>query len=295
MNIRTVVPIPVKTWRCLVQHSFKRRKKLIKHRDILAFINEIAPYPDAEVWDPTGPTLGWLDDQTTGVVISLDLTSDAYRLALANNYNLIITHHPFIFSPFKQFVADNFEQSLLLDLAGQRISVMSCHTNLDVAVEGVATSFVEASLNPESYYSDIKILIPHEMKSEVGHGRIVMLKEEQRLSYLLKQVENNLKTTVQVNLDQNSTVQKIVFTPGSFDESWIPQLEQQAVDLLITGEIKHHVGVMLKERGIAMFAAGHGASEQTVIPLLQTKLSKKFSKINFVENPGITYNQLRSE
>ncbi|NLM18621.1 MAG: Nif3-like dinuclear metal center hexameric protein [Clostridiaceae bacterium] len=268
---------------------------MIKHQDILDYINEIAPYPDAEVWDPTGPTLGWLDDQTKGVVLSLDLTSDAYKLALTDNCNLIITHHPFIFSPFKQFVADNFEQSLLLDLAAKRISVISCHTNLDVAVEGVATSFIQAALNPESYFSDIKIFIPHEMKPEVGHGRIVMLKEEQRLSHLLKQVESNLKTTIQVNLDENLTVQKIVFTPGSFDESWIPQLEQQAVDLLITGEIKHHVGVMLKERGIAMFAAGHGASEQTVIPLLQTKLTNKFSKINFVENPGITYNQLRSE
>ncbi|MGB4610547.1 MAG: Nif3-like dinuclear metal center hexameric protein [Saccharofermentanales bacterium] len=268
---------------------------MVKHREILDYINEIAPYSDAEQWDPTGPTLGWLDDQTEGAVLSLDLTSDAYKLALANNCNLIITHHPFIFSPLKHFIADNFEQSLLLDLAAQKISVISCHTNLDVAAEGVATSFLQAALEPGSYYSDIKILIPHEIENAVGHGRIVRLKEEQNLSSLLQQVENNLKTTVQVNLDQNWTIQRIVFTPGSFDESWIPRLEQQKVDLLITGEIKHHVGVMLKERGIAMFAAGHGASEQTVIPLLKSKLSNKFSKINFVENPGITYNQLRSE
>ncbi|NLJ70205.1 MAG: Nif3-like dinuclear metal center hexameric protein [Clostridiaceae bacterium] len=268
---------------------------MVKHRDIFEFINEIAPYRDAEEWDPTGPTLGWLDDQTEGAVLSLDLTSDSYRLAKANNCNLIITHHPFIFSPLKQFVAEDFEQSLLLELAARRISVISCHTNLDVAVEGVATSFIQAALNPDSYFKDFKILIPNELKPTVGHGRIVILKENQKLSDLLQQVEYNLKTSVQVNLDQNLMVNKLAFTPGSFDESWIPQLEQQEVDLLITGEIKHHVGVMLKERKIAMFAAGHGASEQTVIPLLHTKLSNKFFNINFVENPGITYNQLRSE
>lgn len=268
---------------------------MIKHRDILNFINKIAPYSDAEDWDPSGPTLGWLDDKTEGVVVSLDLTSDAYKLALANKCNLIITHHPFIFSPFKQLVADDFEQSLLLNLAVQKISVISCHTNLDVAVEGVATSFIDAALNPQIYFSEMEILVPNETKTTVGHGRIVTLKETHKLSNLLEQVEHNLKTSVQVNLDKNLPVKKIVFCPGAFDESWIAQLVQQKIDLLITGEIKHHVGIMLKERGIAMFAAGHGASEQTVIPLLQTKLSNKFLNINFVENPGITYNQLRSE
>ncbi len=52
---------------------------------------------------------------------------------------------------------------------------------------------------------------------------------------------------------------------------------------------------MLHERSIALFAAGHGASEQTVIPLLKHKLAEEFSEIYFVENPGINYNQLRSE
>lgn len=67
------------------------------HREIYNYLNKIAPYEDAEDWDPTGPTLGWLDDQTTAAVISLDLTSQAYELALKNKCNLIITHHPFIF------------------------------------------------------------------------------------------------------------------------------------------------------------------------------------------------------
>ena len=154
---------------------------------------------------------------------------------------------------------------------------------------------MQAALDPENYDPDIKILVPRETNSTVGHGRIVMLKKEQRLSNILNQIENNLNTIVQVNIDQNLSVKKVAFTPGAFDESWIPQLVNRNVDLLITGEIKHHVGVMLKERGIAMFAAGHGASEQTVIPLLKSKLISKFSKIPFVENPGITYNQLRSE
>lgn len=268
---------------------------MIKHRDIYEYLNALAPYQDAESWDPTGPTFGWLDDQTTNCIVSLDLTTDAYNLALKNKSTLIITHHPFLFAPIQSILSDNLEQKLILDLIKNRISVISCHTNLDAAIEGVATTFLQAALDPDSYNENFKILIPHTEKPEVGHGRYVILKDGQKLSYLLKQMENNLKTSIQVNTDHDKTVKKIVFTPGSFDESWIPELEKLNVELLVTGEIKHHVTVMLKERGIALFAAGHGASEQTVIPFLAKQLTGKFSDINFVENPGINYNKLKSE
>jgi dinuclear metal center YbgI/SA1388 family protein len=268
---------------------------LTTHREIYNYLNKIAPYEDAEDWDPTGPTLGWLDDQTTAAVISLDLTSQAYELALKNKCNLIITHHPFIFSPINQLITDDFEQGLLLKLAEKRISSISCHTNLDAAIEGVATAFVETALTKDSYLKNPEILIPLEDKAEVGHGRIVTLNQEQLLSKLLVQVEHNLSSRIQVNTDQDRDVKRIAFTPGAFEESWIPELKKQNIDLLITGEIKHHATVMLHERSIALFAAGHGASEQTVIPLLKHKLAEEFSEIYFVENPGINYNRLRSE
>lgn len=266
-----------------------------KHRDIFSYLNQIAPYEDAESWDPTGPTIGWPDHKTKSAVISLDLTSEAYSLALQNNCNLIITHHPFIFSPISTIIADDFEQKLLLDLASNQITSFSCHTNLDAATEGVATTFLKTSLKSIGYSPEIEILVPSENKPDVGHGRVVNLNKEQMLSYLLKKIEDNLKTTIQVNTDQDVAINKIVFTPGAFEESWISDLVKRKIDLLITGEIKHHATVMLKERNIALFAAGHGASEQTIIPFLKKKLEKKFPEISFVKNLEITYNQLRSE
>lgn len=268
---------------------------LISHNDIYTRIAELAPYEHAETWDPTGPTLGWFNDQTSGVVVSLDLTNEALQIAKDNHCNLIITHHPFLFSPIHKMMADNVEEKLLLSLASEKITCFSCHTNLDAAEQGVAVTMFKQSLGDISYEKNIEILQPNLEEPNIGHGRILKLTEKMKLSSLLKAIENNLSTVIQVNTDQNDFVEKIAFTPGAFDEEWIATLVKKEIDLLVTGEIKHHVSVMLKERNIALFAAGHGASEQTIVPYLVDQLKTSFPNIPFVENPGIVYNCLRSE
>ena len=268
---------------------------MIKHQDIFAEVDRLAPYDLAESWDPTGPTLGCLSDKTEGVLLTLDLTNKALSLAKQNHCNLIISHHPFLFAPIQKLMADNPEQKLLLDLAAAGITVFSSHTNLDAAEAGVAVSFLQAALKGLSYKKDLKILAADLQNPKVGQGRLVDLDQPVLLSALQAFFDRNLSTSCQTNTDRDRPVQKLAFTPGAFDESWIPLLLENKVEVLVTGEIKHHVSVMLEERGIALLAAGHGASEQTVIPLLADQLRAAFPQINFVENPGILYNQLRSE
>ncbi len=266
----------------------------MKHKEILDAIEEYAPYELKESWDPTGPMLGDLEEETTGVLISLDLTFQALELALQNRCNLIITHHPFLFSPIQTVLSNNKEQKLLLELIKHNMTCISAHTNLDAAEEGVAISFLEQSLI-DIDYQVTEILIPNEENPSAGHGRVVRLNETLKLSELQNKVDSNLQTVCQTNMDQNMDIRKVVFTPGAFDENWISELEKKQVDLLITGEIKHHVSVMLYERGIALLTAGHGASEQTIVSVISKYFHNKFPEINFVENPGIVYNRLRSE
>lgn len=268
---------------------------LTTHNDLYAHIDKLAPYQHAEPWDPTGPTIGWLNDQTQGVVLSLDLTNETLKIAKENHCNLIITHHPFLFSPIQKLMSDDIEQKLLLELIQNKITCFSCHTNLDAAENGVAVTFLKETLSGISFSQDIKILQANLDNPDLGHGRIVMLDKKAKLSTLIHEFEANLLTVIQVNTDQDNLIRRIVFIPGAFDEEWIPLLEEEQIDLLVTGEIKHHATVMLNERKIAVFAVGHGASEQTVIPYLAKSLKKVFPNINFVESSKIVYNYLRSE
>lgn len=268
---------------------------MINHRTIYNTILELAPAELAENWDPIGPTLTWPDDQTTNVVLSLDLTNKALKLAKENGANLIITHHPFLFNSIQNINADNVEQRLLLELAENRITCYAAHTNLDAAIGGVAESFLKVALSGLDLESEIDILIPDSEIIGAGQGRIVNLKQSTYLSTLIKTIEKNLKTVCQTNTDEDQRILRIAVCPGAFEESWIDELVRQKVDMLLVGEIKHHVTVMLHERNIVLAAAGHGASEQTIIPYLADYLRKKIPELNFAENEGIVYNYLRSK
>ncbi len=103
----------------------------------------------AESWDPIGLQTGSMNTETEAVLLCLDITSAAVARARAERANLIITHHPLIFSPLQTVRADLPEQQLLYNLISHQISVFSAHTNLDAAPGGVADCLAQ-SLELES-------------------------------------------------------------------------------------------------------------------------------------------------
>jgi putative NIF3 family GTP cyclohydrolase 1 type 2 len=83
-----------------------------------------------------------------------------------------------------------------------------------------------------------------------------------------------------------------VVCPGSFDESWIPLLTANQIDVLVTGELKHHVALQLAARGIAALEAGHDVSERVVLPRLAEQLKIRHPEISFAVHAGLDYNKI---
>ena len=69
------------------------------------------------------------------VLIALDVTSDTVEHAIKGGYDVIISHHPFVFKGLKSLVDDGGVSEKAISLIQNGISVMSFHTRLD-AVEG---------------------------------------------------------------------------------------------------------------------------------------------------------------
>ncbi|MEG1994493.1 MAG: Nif3-like dinuclear metal center hexameric protein, partial [Oscillospiraceae bacterium] len=132
------------------------KKVLVK--DILDFINSFAPFNSAEDFDNVGLLVGNKNAEVKKVLVCLDCTDEIISEAIDLGANLVITHHPVIFSPLKKMVSD----SIVYRLVQNSISVISAHTNLDIAPMGVADSLAEkmelkniqpfALGNVESYY-----------------------------------------------------------------------------------------------------------------------------------------------
>lgn len=109
----------------------------MKKLEIIALIEDYAAPSLQESYDNSGWQLGEPDAACTGVLIALDLTKEVLEEAKQLGYNLIITHHPIIFSGIKRLTGQNAVQRLLVQAIRENISVYSCHTNLDNVLNGV--------------------------------------------------------------------------------------------------------------------------------------------------------------
>ena len=108
-----------------------------KVNDICEVMEKLAPQKLAEDWDNVGLMLGSNDWPVGKVMLALDLTEEVASQAYAQKADIIITHHPFFFSPIKKLVCNEGKIALVYELIRNKIAVYSAHTNLDSAKGGV--------------------------------------------------------------------------------------------------------------------------------------------------------------
>jgi dinuclear metal center YbgI/SA1388 family protein len=106
-------------------------------RDILGTIDLLAPFALAETWDHVGLQVGATSAEVTGVLVSLEVDDAALDEAARLGCELVLAHHPLIFSPIERLAEDDATGRLVLRAARERRCVVIAHTNLDKAHGGV--------------------------------------------------------------------------------------------------------------------------------------------------------------
>ena len=109
----------------------------VKCQQIIQFIEELAPKKLAEDWDNVGLMIGSPSMDIQKVLICLDINTQVLNEAIEKEVDLIISHHPFIFSPLKTLRWDNVKGKLIQELITRRIGVYCAHTNLDISERGL--------------------------------------------------------------------------------------------------------------------------------------------------------------
>ena len=106
--------------------------------EVVALIETKYPLSWQESYDNCGLQTGNLQATLTGIVISLDCTEQVIDEALANGANLIISHHPVIFSGLKKITGKSDAEKVIIKAIKHDISLYALHTNFDNAPEGVS-------------------------------------------------------------------------------------------------------------------------------------------------------------
>jgi len=107
----------------------------VKVKNLLNNLDNIAPFFLQENFDNSGIQFADLDALVTKILLSLDVTQGVLDEAIENKANLIIVHHPLLFSPLKQITKQ--KNPLLFKIITNKINLLAMHTNYDLAENGL--------------------------------------------------------------------------------------------------------------------------------------------------------------
>lgn len=112
-------------------------------KDILSVLESVAPVAYQESYDNAGLITGDIDSQCSGVLICLDCIESVVEEALSLNCNLIVAHHPIVFSGLKKLTGKNYIERTLIKAIRNDIAIYAVHTNLDNMYHGVNYKIAE--------------------------------------------------------------------------------------------------------------------------------------------------------
>ena len=100
-------------------------------KDITDYLESIAPLSLQENYDNAGLIIGDSDTPVQKILVCLDVTEKIIEEAIENNINLIVSHHPIVFSPLKKLTGKTFVERIIQKSIKHDIALYAIHTNLD--------------------------------------------------------------------------------------------------------------------------------------------------------------------
>ncbi len=104
---------------------------------IINFLETVAPPSLQESYDNSGLITGSGSWDCTGILVSLDATEQVVAEAVSKGYNLIVAHHPIVFSGLKKIDPSHYVGRAVIAAIKHDIAIYAIHTNLDNVIRGV--------------------------------------------------------------------------------------------------------------------------------------------------------------
>ncbi len=133
----------------------KQKKSIVKVKDIIHILEAIAPLSFQESYDNAGLIVGDSEQEISSVLITIDTTEEVIDEAIKKQANLIISHHPLIFSGLKKLTPENYVERTVIKAIKNNISIYAAHTNIDSVAGGVNSKICE-----KLGLKNCKILLP---------------------------------------------------------------------------------------------------------------------------------------
>lgn len=189
-------------------------------------------------------------DDINKVLFALDLSPKAIELAVSENVDTIVTHHPAIYYPVSVLDVEKPTASVVKAIQNG-LNVISMHLNLDIAKNGIDYYFAKALGGKELKVIDC-------IYEDLGYGREFTVNTS--FGEFVKNAKQNLKAVnVMLYGEDKSPVKKVASFCGGGSSSSLKY--DGDADLIVTTDMPHHIIKEHTERGRKILLITHYASE----------------------------------
>lgn len=189
------------------------------------------------------------------VLVALDATEENVRAAVRGNYDVLLTHHPMIFSPLRALTEEETVPRKLLALVHAGVAAMAFHTRLDAIPGGVNDVLAELF--------DLTDVTPFGVAGEPLCGRVGNLPQETEAEDFAALVREKLRTSAVV-LAGGGKIRRVAVLGGEGKDD-IGAARAAGADLFLSGRLGYHRMLDAPEDGMCMIEAGHYATEAPVL------------------------------
>lgn len=244
----------------------------MKIKDVIHILEVLYPQSLASDFDTNriGFTIGSFEDNLHHILLTLDLTLKVVEEAIDKQVNLIITHHPFFYTPLQQILLDEEKGQIIAKMLHHRINLYTMHTNLDVGSFGVNDTLA-AKLSLQNIQGTV------EKDHFIRYGHI----EPMRLYDFAQYVKKHLNQEgVRIAGHPDTTISQVGIIGGSGgQEEECIHAKNIGCDCLITGEIKLHIAQFAQSIGLNLIEVAHSVESfvfENTQRLLKNRLQKEF-------------------
>ncbi len=246
-------------------------------REVTDIIEQRFPKEYALDWDNVGLLAGRDDKEVRCIYIALDASDEVIHAAARQGADMLVTHHPLIFSGMKRITNQDFIGRRILGLIRRDISYYAMHTNYDVLGMAALSGSMIGLKQPEA--------LEVTCEAQEGIGRIGQLEKAVSLKQCCEDVKRAFHLeSVRVFGNPDRTVERIAICPGS-GKSVIGEALNKQADVLITGDIGHHEGIDAAAQGMAVIDAGHYGLEHIFVEDMKDYLGKKLEGVQIITAP----------
>jgi dinuclear metal center YbgI/SA1388 family protein len=246
----------------------------MKIKQITNFLESYAPLSYQESYDNCGLIVGDAKAEVKGALITLDCTEAVIDEAIATGCNLVIAHHPIIFSGLKKLNGSNYIERTVIKAIKNNIAIYAIHTNLDNVFNGVNAKIAE-----KLGLINCKVLaLKQEVNLDlVGSGIIGELKTPINTEVFLESLKTKMQTKcIRHTLIVKEKIQRVAVCGGS-GSFLLKNAKAAKADVFITSDFKYHE-FFDAENKIVIADIGHYESEQFTKDLIYDLLVKNFTK-----------------